>query len=95
MKSSKDAQVHLIISGEVQGVFFRASAQEKARALGLTGWVKNRKDGRVELVAQGDEDTLDELVNWCHHGPEDAFVQLVEMEWTDIEQEFEDFEVRA
>ena len=68
-------QVHLFVRGRVQGVFFRASTQREARRLGLTGWVKNRPDGAVEVLAEGDEDEIKELIGWAHKGPGAARVE--------------------
>ncbi|HKK79413.1 MAG TPA: acylphosphatase [Phaeodactylibacter sp.] len=73
-------QVKLRIFGKVQGVFFRASTQEKARTLGLKGWVKNEADGSVTAVAQGDAGAVKTLVKWCHEGPPQAEVSRVEIE---------------
>ncbi|OGI38849.1 MAG: acylphosphatase, partial [Candidatus Muproteobacteria bacterium RBG_16_62_13] len=60
---------HYLVSGQVQGVFFRATAQETANALGLCGWVRNTGDDRVELVACGSEASLGELERWLRRGP--------------------------
>lgn len=79
-KTTAMNQVKLRIFGEVQGVFFRASTRDKARELGVTGWVKNESDGSVTAVAQGDDDAVKALVEWCHHGPEQAEVSRVEIE---------------
>jgi acylphosphatase len=84
-------QVHLLIRGRVQGVFFRASAQREARRLGLTGWVKNRPDGGVELLAEGDEDILRDLVGWSHRGPSAARVDTVDTRWRAYSGQFHDF----
>jgi acylphosphatase len=73
-------EVKLRIFGKVQGVFFRASTQEKARELGLKGWVKNEADGSVTAVAQGDAEAVKTLVKWCHDGPAQAKVSRVEIE---------------
>lgn len=86
-------KVRLIIQGKVQGVFFRASTQNKAKKLGLTGFVRNRPDGTVEIVAEGREDPLLELENWCHVGPELARVDSVDSEWGPYEAQFKDFTV--
>jgi acylphosphatase len=67
-----------VVSGFVQGVFFRASTQELARRLGLTGWVRNRPDGGVELTACGAPAVLDELESWLWRGPAGARVEHVE-----------------
>lgn len=83
-------QVKLRIFGKVQGVFFRASTQAKAQELGLAGWVKNEPDGSVSAVAQGDTKAVQQLVEWCHHGPEHAAVAKVEIEAFsgEVHQEF-------
>lgn len=70
-----------MVTGRVQGVFYRASAAERAERLGLSGWVRNRHDGSVELEAQGAEEAVRELVRWCHVGPPAAEVASVEVAW--------------
>lgn len=65
---------HLLISGHVQGVFFRQSTQQQARRLGLSGWVRNLPDGRVEAKVWGDTEAVNALVRWCNRGPANAFV---------------------
>ena len=72
------------VSGKVQGVFFRASTQQQAIALGLTGYVRNLVDGDVEVVACGEKEPLDELLTWLHNGPKPAEVHKVQtkdIEW--------------
>ena len=71
-------RVHLIISGRVQGVYYRMSAQQQAKAIGLNGWVRNRSDGTVEVVAQGLEDDVEAFLRWCHLGPTLAEVSGIE-----------------
>ena len=68
-----------LISGRVQGVFYRSSAQRQASALGLHGWVRNLSDGRVELLACGEQQPLDELEKWLEIGPEYAKVTNIEV----------------
>jgi acylphosphatase len=75
-------RVHVFASGRVQGVFFRAHTQEKARALGLAGWVRNLPDGRVELVAEGEEANLAALLEWVQVGPSSARVEGVQADWS-------------
>ena len=72
-------QIHVVISGRVQGVWFRASTKEKAEQLGLTGWVKNTNDGKVEVMFEGEEKLIQKMLNWCHQGPPLANVENVEI----------------
>jgi len=85
--------VRLLIKGKVQGVYYRASAQERAQALGLTGWVRNTPEGDVEAVASGDQSVIDEFIAWCHHGPRQAKVVSVEVSSLP-EARFDDFGIR-
>lgn len=71
-------RVHLVVHGRVQGVYFRQSSQEEAQRLGLRGWVRNRRDGTVEAVAEGPQERVDAFVAWCHRGPPMASVTRVE-----------------
>jgi acylphosphatase len=84
---------HLLIEGRVQGVFFRASAQAEASRLGLTGWVRNRPDGAVEIVAEGERKKLDDLIAWCRHGPRGAEVENVRIEREEFSGEFSVFRI--
>ena len=70
-------RIHVIVSGKVQGVYYRASTQEQAQALGLTGWVRNLANGDVEFEAQGRHEQLDSLLQWARRGPTRAQVQTV------------------
>ncbi|MFP4115966.1 MAG: acylphosphatase [Candidatus Aenigmatarchaeota archaeon] len=72
-------RAHVFISGRVQGVTFRASTRRKAEELGVSGWVKNLSDGRVEAVFEGEKETVEEIVEWCHKGPSLAKVDGVEV----------------
>ncbi len=92
MKEKK--QIHLLISGKVQGVWYRASTREKAGQLGLTGWVRNLPDGRVEAVAEGEVTALEELIAWCRQGPPAARVSDVAVTWQDATDDFDGFTVR-
>jgi len=89
-----ERRAHLFISGRVQGVFYRANTRDEARRLGLTGWVRNLPDGRVEAVVEGEEAKIKELIDWCHEGPPGALVRDVEVRWEDFRGEFGDFEIR-
>jgi acylphosphatase len=86
-------RIHLVIRGRVQGVYFRAAAQREARRLGVTGWIKNRPDGSIELVAEGDEDAIKELSTWTAHGPSTARVDHVDTRWRGYTGEFPEFQI--
>jgi len=87
-------RVELRIEGKVQGVWFRASAQREARALGLAGWVRNTSDGAVEAVAEGPRPQVEQFVAWCRQGPAGARVDDVVANWSPARAEFADFDVR-
>ena len=74
-------QALAVVDGRVQGVYYRASTQEQARALGLRGWVRNLPDGRVELRAQGTRGRVEALLAWCRKGPPSARVASVDVDW--------------
>ena len=86
-------RLQLFVRGRVQGVYFRASAQREARRLGLTGWVKNRADGSVEILAEGEEISIRELYGWAQKGPSAARVDRVEPRWRSYSGEFPDFRI--
>ncbi len=86
--------LHVYISGRVQGVFFRASTQSKARQLNLTGWVKNTGDGGVEAYFEGDEAKIEEMHAWCRQGPPAAVVTNVEYREEPYSGTFSDFTIR-
>lgn len=67
----------VVVDGRVQGVWFRDSCRREAEAVGVTGWVRNRDDGRVEAAFEGDELAVERLVAWCRHGPPRAVVTSV------------------
>jgi len=86
-------RAHVIIEGRVQGVFFRYHTQDKAYQIGVKGWVKNRRDGRVEALFEGDKDRVDQIIQWCHRGPSEARVMKVHLTWEDYTGEFDDFSI--
>jgi acylphosphatase len=88
-------RVHLFISGRVQGVYFRAHTRDEARKRGLTGWVKNLYDERVEAVFEGDDEDIQSIINWCRTGPPHAVVTNVLVEGETYRGEFSDFTVRV
>lgn len=87
-------RAHVYISGRVQGVFFRACTRDKARELGLKGWVKNLLDGRVEAVFEGEKEKVEEMLSWCREGSPHSMVRKVEMHEEPYTGEFRSFEVR-
>lgn len=86
-------QVYIKVIGRVQGVFFRAETQDRARELGLVGWVRNSPDGGVEILAQGEEAMLQKLIDWCRKGPDRSSVDNVLVEWKEIGETFPDFSI--
>ncbi len=86
-------RVHIWVSGKVQGVWYRATTVEKARELGLRGWVRNLPDGRVEIVAEGPRGALEKLIAWCHEGPPLAVVDEVKVIWEPYTGEFLNFSI--
>lgn len=77
--------ISILISGKVQGVFFRASAKDKADELGLKGFVRNQPDGQVYIEAEGDHERLFLLESWCKQGPRRAHVERVEIKEGDLQ----------
>jgi len=86
-------QIQLRVSGRVQGVFFRASALREAKRLGLTGWVRNLRGEGVELLAEGEEASIKDLIAWAQHGPSAARVDKVDVRWRSFGGEFFDFRI--
>ncbi|MHA1379105.1 MAG: acylphosphatase [Candidatus Helarchaeota archaeon] len=87
-------RIHAWISGRVQGVFFRWETRELAIKLNIKGWAKNLKDGKVEIIAEGEEEKLRELIKFLHKGPTYARVSNVELKWEEFRNEFEQFLIR-
>jgi len=87
-------RAHVLVSGRVQGVFFRFETRRLARRMGIAGWVKNRGDGRVEAVFEGKREAVERMVEFCRGGPSGARVTNVEVRWEEPTGEFEGFNVR-
>ena len=87
-------RLHVYYAGRVHGVGFRATAEETASRLAMTGWVKNVRDGRVEAVIEGDEALLLQFLEAIRTGPMRNFIQSVEVSWSKATGEFTDFEIR-
>jgi acylphosphatase len=88
-----DKRLRVRIQGRVQGVWFRDSTRSQAVPLGLTGWVRNLPDGRVEAVFEGPEEKLKQILAWCHQGSSASRVDKVEAEWGEAGGEFTDFKI--
>jgi acylphosphatase len=86
-------QALLCITGRVQGVFYRDNAQEKAQALGLTGYIKNMPDNSVEALVQGEKEKIQAFAEWCKEGPSSAKVDQVEISWQEPQETFTNFEI--
>lgn len=86
-------RAHVLVSGTVQGVYYRATTRDTAREHGVDGWVRNLDDGRVEAVFEGSEENVEAMVGWCHEGSSAARVEDVEVEYGDPEG-IENFEIR-
>ncbi|MCS6788328.1 MAG: acylphosphatase [Aigarchaeota archaeon] len=87
-------RAHVWVSGRVQGVFFRANAKRVADELGLSGWVRNLPDGRVEAVFEGPEEAVLKAVEWCRRGPPLAVVERVDVSWEDYTGSESGFRIR-
>jgi acylphosphatase len=89
----KQARAHVIISGRVQGVFFRVETQRAAERFNVSGWVRNRRDGTVEAVFEGERQAVDAVLQWCREGPNLAVVEKVELKWQDFTGEYKRFDI--
>jgi acylphosphatase len=87
----RSVRANVKISGMVQGVFFRAYTREKAVQMGVTGWVRNLRDGRVGGLFEGNQRAVSELISWCRKGPPSARVKDVDVEWGEYSGEFDTF----
>lgn len=94
MAENNKKRIHILVSGRVQGVFFRESARKKAKELGLTGWVKNLANGQVEAVFEGDEAAADEMIAWFRQGPAFAKLDDFKIIEDDYRGDFRDFEIK-
>ncbi len=93
-KTQGKVRARLMIRGRVQGVFFRASTVELALRLGLGGWVRNCRDGSVEVVAEGQDKKVEELIQWCRQGPAGAQVRNVQLHWEEHQGVFDSFSIK-
>lgn len=93
MSDSKKTRAHVFVSGTVQGVYFRQNTKDVATRHNVTGWVRNLQDGRVEAVFEGNEVDVNEVIEWCHVGPQKAKVDDVNVKFEKYTGEFADFSV--
>lgn len=89
----ENLRIHVWINGKVQGVFFRASTKDKAKKLGLNGYVKNLSDGKVEAIFEGEKEKLEKILQWCKKGPSSAIVKDVKVKKEESSGEFNDFSI--
>ena len=87
------ARAHVLISGRVQGVAYRYFAEKYAKSFGITGWVKNLYDGRVEVLAEGDRNDLDCFLARLKEGPRLALIEDFDVTWEEFANEFQDFQI--
>ena len=85
--------VHVLISGKVQGVWFRANTKKQAEKQDVCGWVKNTADGKVEAVFQGSTDVVDDLVQWCHQGSSLSNVINIDVKIIQTDETFKGFNI--
>ena len=87
------ARAHAYVRGRVQGVFFRNSVAYLAGNLGVTGWVRNLSDGRVEVLLEGEKEKVEKVVEFCRRGPPGAYVQDLDVKWQEWRGEFSIFSI--
>lgn len=90
-----DKTIHAFVTGAVQRIGYRQGCRQTARSLGLVGWVRNLADGRVEVLAQGEADSIDHLVTWLWAGPSHAIVTGVESDVVAADRTLEDFFIHS
>ena len=86
--------LHIFVSGLVQGVYFRANSLKKAKSLGVTGWIKNLGDGRVELMVEGKETLVNQMLEWCKQGPPRAKVNNISVDDILFQNKFTEFIIK-
>jgi acylphosphatase len=89
----KKVRAHVVISGRVQGVFFRSEARRAAHRFGVHGWVRNEPDGTVEAILEGEQKQIEAMLEWCRKGPDLAEVIDVAIEWENYQGEFQRFDI--
>ena len=87
------SRIHIFVSGKVQGVFFRENTRKKAAEFGLSGFVRNLPNGKVEAVFEGDKEKIEKIIQWIKKGPETAQIENIEIDWQNYQEEFINFEI--
>jgi acylphosphatase len=87
-------RTHILVSGRVQGVFFRVETRYKAMKRNVAGWVRNTSGGRVEAIFEGEREDVEKLIEFCKRGPSGARVAKVDVQWEEYSGEFKDFKIR-
>ncbi len=88
-------RARVVVSGRVQGVFFRYTMAQEARRQQVKGWVRNCPEGTVEAVLEGEKEKVEGLISWCHQGPPGAVVRKVEVKWQECPGEFDSFSIKG
>lgn len=87
-------RAHILVSGRVQGVFFRSETRDEAVKKNVSGWVKNMPDGRVEAVFEGEKENVEKMIEFCKMGPPGARVTKVDVHWENFTGEFKNFTIK-
>jgi acylphosphatase len=87
-------RAHVLISGRVQGVFFRVETRYEAMKRNVSGWVRNTSGGRVEAIFEGERGDVEQLIDFCRRGPTSAQVAKIDVQWEEYSGEFKDFKIR-
>ncbi len=90
----KKVKARVVITGKVQGVFFRMETKQAADRYGVQGWARNKSDGSVEAVFEGDKEKVASIIEWCRQGPPFAKVNNLDVYWQEYKGEFKDFKIR-
>lgn len=93
-KNEEKVGVHIRVSGRVQGVAYRYYARNIAEQLGIKGWIKNLINGDVELMVEGSQKTVKQMIEWCKEGPRLAIVENIEVDWLPYSGKFNHFYIK-
>ncbi len=90
----EEVRAHIIVSGRVQGVYFRQETAKQAQRLGISGWVRNLNDNKVEAVLEGEKEDVQKIIDWAKKGPFFARVLNLDIKWQEHKGEFNNFEIK-